>query len=465
VTLTADRSTRKLDPALLKLMFVLLTGALAVVFDTTIVSVALQTLVRQLRVPVATVQWVTTAYLLALGMVVPVTGWLMDRFGGKRVWIAALTVFFAGSMASSLAWDAPSLIAFRVVQGIGGGLMLPVLTTLIMRAAAGRNLGSVTAVVALPALLGPILGPVLGGLIVNELSWRWIFWINVPFCVAGLLLAWRLMPADRGDGSAGRLDAVGLLLVSPGIALVLVGLSRVSTAGGFGHASVYLPLAVGALLIAAFTVRALRMGEAALVDLRLFRVSSFTASTALLFLSGFVLYGAMLILPLYFQDVRGYGALGAGLLLVPQGVGVLASRSLAGLLTDRIGPRWVVFGGLVITALGTVPFALAGAGTREWILIVALAVRGVGLGAVTIPLMAGAYQGLNRAEIADASISTRASQQIGGSFGGGVLAVVLSGQLAHHAGARGYDVTFWWTIGFTVVAILLALRLPSRATS
>jgi EmrB/QacA subfamily drug resistance transporter len=463
VTLIAGQPSRRLDPALLKLAFVLLTGALAVVFDTTIVSVALRTLVTQLHVPVSTIQWVTTGYLLALGMVVPVTGWLVDRYGGKTVWIWALTIFFVGSVASSLAWDAPSLIVFRIVQGVGGGLMLPVMQTLIMRAAAGQPLGRVTAVIALPVLVGPVLGPVLGGLIINDLSWRWIFWVNVPICVAGLVLAWRLLPGDPGERTAGRLDIAGLALLSPGIALLLFGLSRVGVTGGFGHPSVYLPMVGGALLVGVFAVRALRMGGAALVDLRLFRAPAFAASTALLFLSGFVLYGAMLVMPLYFQDVRGHDALATGLLLAPQGLGVLASRSLAGLLTDRIGPRWVVFGGLLVTAAATVPFALAGAGTNVWILVVALVVRGVGLGGVTIPVISGAYEGLDRVQIPHASIITRAAQQVGGSFGGGVLAVILTGQLAGHGGVRAYDVTFWWTIGFTVAAVLLALRLPSRA--
>ncbi|HEY1486898.1 MAG TPA: MFS transporter, partial [Micromonosporaceae bacterium] len=172
---------QRLDPALIKLAVVLMTGVMAVVFDTTIVNVALDTLGRDLHASVATIQWVATAYLLALGIAVPVTGWLLERLGGKRLWMIALTVFLLGSIGSSLAWSASSLIAFRVVQGIGGGLMLPVMMTLIVQAAGGRSLGSVTALISFPVLLGPVLGPVLGGLIVNDLSWRWIFWVNVPF--------------------------------------------------------------------------------------------------------------------------------------------------------------------------------------------------------------------------------------------------------------------------------------------
>src|SRR3954464_13456122 len=168
----------KIDRTTLVIALVLVVGGLAVIFDTTIVSIALHTLAVQLNSSVAVIQWVSTGYLLALGATIPLVGWAQARIGGKRLWMIALVIFPIGSIAASLAWSAPSLIAFRVLQGIGGGLMLPVLQTLIMRAAGGRSLGRVTAVIALPVLLGPILGPVLGGLIVEHLSWRWIFWVN-----------------------------------------------------------------------------------------------------------------------------------------------------------------------------------------------------------------------------------------------------------------------------------------------
>ena len=457
-TVLPDRpADDRLDPAFLRLALVMMTGVLAVVFDTTIVSVALRSLATDLHAPIETIQWVTTGYLLALGIAIPVTGWLVDRFGGKHVWLVALAVFLLGSLAASVAQSAGELIAARVVQGVGGGLMLPVMQTVLMRAAGGRSLGRVTATIGLPVLLGPVFGPLLGGLIVEHLSWRWIFWVNVPFCVAGLVLAWWLMPADAGDRGH-RLDAVGLALLSPSIAALLYGLSRVGLVGGVADALVLLPLAAGLVLLVTFIVHALR-DRAPLLDLRLFTVSSFSTSTALMFLSGFVLYGALLLVPLYFQDVRGHDPLWTGLLLAPQGIGVLLSRGAAGSLTDRIGPRWVVTTGLALAAAGTLPFALAGAGTSEWVLAAALVVRGFGLGAVTLPVFATAYEGLDRAQIPDASIITRTSQQVGGSFGSAVLALILASQVA---GAAGYRTTFWWTLAFTAVALVLALRLPTR---
>lgn len=445
---------------------VLIVGGLAVVFDTTIVSVALLTLAAALDSSVATIQWVSTGYLLALGVTIPLVGWAQNSFGGKRVWMFALVVFLAGSIGASLAWSAPSLIAFRVVQGVGGGLMLPLMATLVMQAAAGKSLGRTMAVVSLPAVLGPILGPVLGGVILNWLDWRWLFYVNVPFCVVGFLLAWKLLPTDS-EPTRRPMDVVGFVLLSPGIVGVLYGLSNASRTGGFARPDVYAPMLIGVTLLLAFVIHVRGLGERALVDVRLFAHRAVASASALLFLSGAALYGAMLLLPLYFQDVRGVDALGAGLLLVPQGLGTFASRSLAGGLTDTFGARWVSLIGFVIVGAATIPFALATASTDEWILMSALVVRGFGLGAVTIPLMTAAYVGLDRPDVPHASIITRIAQQVGGSFGVALLAVILDGALA--AGTRSpalaFDRAFWWLIGFTGLAGALSLALPGRPGS
>ncbi len=192
----ASSADGTVDPKVIKTGLILVVGILAVVFDTTIVSVALHTLVTQLHSSVSTIQWVSTGYLLALGMTVPLSTWGLRRYGGKRLWMFALTVFLVGSIGSSLAWNAGSLIGWRVVQGAGGGLLLSALTTLIMQAAGGKSLGRTVTLIALPALLGPILGPLIGGVILTHLSWRFMFWVNVPFCLFGPG-AGREVPAPR----------------------------------------------------------------------------------------------------------------------------------------------------------------------------------------------------------------------------------------------------------------------------
>ncbi|MEU6146079.1 DHA2 family efflux MFS transporter permease subunit [Streptomyces sp. NPDC047081] len=448
------KTKERLDPAVLKLAGILVLGALAPLLDSTIVSIAIHTLGHDLGASTATVQWVSTAYLLALAMVVPVSGWAAERFGARRVWLGALTLFLAGSLLCALARDIESLIAFRVVQGVGGGLMLPVLQTLVIRAAGRERLGRLMGVVSIPAVVGPILGPVLGGLIVAHLSWHWIFYVNLPLCLLAIVLALRGVPRDEGTRAA-RLDLTGLALVSPGLAALIYGLAQVGDQGGFGHARVLVPMTVGAVLVAAFVVRALRVPQP-LVDLRLFRVRSFGVASALTFTGGLTLFGGMFLLPLYYQQVRHEGVIDAGLLLVPQGVGALLART-TGSLSDRVGPRPVAVTGLLLTALGTLPFA-AGA-DNGYLLAAALLVRGFGMSAANLALLVGAFRDLAPADVPHASSATRILQQLGGSFGTAVLAVLLqSGGGTDTAFAH----TFAWTTAFTVVAAGVGLCLPVR---
>ncbi|GAA0576626.1 MDR family MFS transporter [Paractinoplanes ferrugineus] len=442
----------------------MLVGGVAVILDSTIVSVALHELDAELGAPVSTIQWVSTGYLLALGVVIPVVGWLQSHLGAKRLWMLALTVFLLGSVLCSFAWDAPSLIAFRVVQGIGGGVMVPLMTTMIMQSAgSAADRTRLMSTVALPAAVGPILGPVIGGLILGAGSWRWLFLVNVPLCLAGLVLARRLLPADP-PGRRVSLDLVGLLLLSPALVALLWGLSNVHGNGGFSRTDVAAPLLTGALLLAAFVFRALRRRGDALVDLEVLRSRPTWAATTLLFLSGASLYGAMLLLPLYWQELRGMTALQAGLLLIPQGVGSLLSRPAAARLMDHVSARWVALLGFAGVGVATIPFALAGPDTAIWPLLVALFGRGLGLGLVMIPLMTVAFVGLAHDRVPHASIVTRIAQQVGGSMGVALLAVILATAGAGHTPAAAFDIAFWWTVGFTTVALLLAFVLPSRPT-
>ncbi|MFE2869718.1 MDR family MFS transporter [Embleya sp. NPDC059259] len=447
--------------------FTIVVGTLAVVFDTTIVSVALDDLAGQLDAPLSTIQWVSTGYLLAVFVTMPLAGWAQSRMGGKRLWIAALGVFLLGSILSASAGSVTALIAFRLLQGVGGGIMMPLMATLIMQAGKGRHIGRVMATVTLPTALGPILGPVLGGLILHLADWRWLFLVNIPFCVVGAWLAWRNLPDDRPapDGARAKLDVVGLLLLSPGVAAIIYGLSRVEGAG-FAGAEVLVPLLGGLALVGGFVAWASTRGSGALVDLRLLRHRALAAAAGLGFLAGITLYGAMLLLPLYFQQVRGEDALGAGLLLIPQGFGLLLARTLAGKYTDRFGPRPVACVGFAVVTAATAPFAFVTADTALVLLMAALFVRGAGMGAATIALAGAGYVGLEHREIPHASIITRVAQQIGGSVGTAALAVVLqhTGAGAHtpDALADGFGDAFWWSVAITALAVPLCLLLPTR---
>src|ERR1700760_805980 len=222
----AHRSSARLDRGIIVVSLVVVIGAFMAILDTTIVNVALASLSRELRSPLHTIQWVSTGYLVALSVVIPLTGWASERFGATRLWLAVVALFGLGSALCGLAWSAESLIFFRVLQGIGGGMILPVGMTVMTQAAGPHRIGRVMSVVGVPMLLGPILGPVIGGLIVDNASWRWIFYVNIPIAIVALALAARLLHADAGRADAGRLDWTGFFLLSPGLAGIVFGLSE-----------------------------------------------------------------------------------------------------------------------------------------------------------------------------------------------------------------------------------------------
>ncbi|KNA90751.1 MDR family MFS transporter [Gordonia sp. w5E2] len=461
MTATASPA-QTIDPATRRVAWAVIIGLIAPILDTTITTIALETLGRDLDVPVSTIQWVSTGYLLALAVAVPLAGWAATRFGSRVAWIAGLLIFLLGSVLCAMAWDAPSLIAFRVLQGLGAGLIMPLMMSILVSASRGVALGQVIALVSMPTALGPILGPVLGGVILNWLNWRWLFLINVPIVAVALYLARRIPDDDRtrgADDHHAHLDVVGLLLLAPGLALILLGLSNAHA--GFVSRSVMIPLIVGVITLGVFVVRSLVSARQGIVDIRILAHRAVAASSAGLFAFGIASFGAMFLLPLFFQQVFGDSVLRAALYLIPQGVGAFVTRGVAGKLTDRFGGRWVAACGFVIVAAATVPFAFADAGTSVIWLMIALLFRGLGLGLLLSPIMAAGFIGVPDSARQDTSMLTRITQQLGGSFGTAILAVVV---MSAASVAAGFSEAFWWSVVFALVGAVLALMLPSRPT-
>lgn len=453
----------KLSPQVRRVLVALVVGGISAILDSTMVTLAILTLAVDLDTTAATIQWVTTGFLLAMAAAIPVTGWLERRLGGKRAWMLALLVFFVGSVLCAAAWDDTSLIAFRALQGFGGGLMMPLMQTLAVRAAGGRPSSRLIAAVTLPIALGPILGPVIGGVILNWLSWRWLFLVNAPLIAVGLLLASRFLPHDRPDPTAARprLDWIGLALLAPGLTAILLGLSRLAEHGGLGHVGVLEPLMAGTVLLIAFCGWALRSRERQpIVDIRLLGTRSLGSASAVLFTAGAAMYAGMFLLPLYYQQLRSQSVLDAGLLMIPQGVGALVARFVVGKVVDRIGASLTTIASFLIAAVATVPFALAGPDTSLWWLGAVLTVRGLGIGAVLIPPMSVAYQDIEPTGIPHASMNTRIVQQVGASFGTAIVAVALQSHLDRGV-SDALQGAFWWAIGITIVALIPAITLPA----
>ena len=477
-----EQASEGLSREILVLAAVVILGTSMTVLDLTIVNVAIPTLGGDLHTSIATIQWVLTGYMLAFASVIPLSGWATERYGAKRVWLVSLLLFMLGSALAGAAWSVGALIGFRILQGLGAGMILPVGQTILAQAAGPQRMGRVMSLFGVPMLLVPVLGPVLGGSIVEQWSWRWIFFINLPVGVAAVLAAQRLLPEAKPQLGQ-RLDLRGLALLSPGIALFLYGLAEAGNQGGFGNARTIVSVVIGLALLALFVRHASTRGKSALIDLSLFRRRTFAAAAATNFLLPVALFVSLILLPLYYQLVRHESPMQVGLLLAPQAVGAALAMPLAGLLTDKIGARIVVSTGLVIALLGTLAFTQVGADTSYLYLAAALLVLGFGIGSTIMPSMAAAFQTVSREETPRATSALNAVQRIAGAIGTALLAIVLQraiaanvpdfrggiqglATLSQHAQARpvladAFGTTFWVAVALMAAALVPALLLPS----
>src|SRR5277367_379636 len=380
-TATADpgfhpEASDRIEPYVWKIAGVVILGMIMSILDTTIVNVALRTLGHDLHSSLAQIQWVITGYLLSLAAVIPITGWAARRFGAKRVYMTSLVLFTIGSALCAIATTTTELVLFRVLQGAGGGMIMPIAQLIMAQVAGPKRMGRVMGIVAMPAMLGPILGPVVGGTILEGLHWSWIFLVNVPIGVVAFILGWRVIP-HTDSGEAGRLDVVGLALLSTASTLVVYGLAQLGTPGRSLTADiVVLPIIGGLALIGAFCWHALRI-ERPLLDIRLYSNRIFAAASFTTFALGASLFGAMILVPLYYQEVRHESVIVTGLLVGPQGLGMLLVMPLVGRLTERFGGGRISIVGVLILCVGTVPLAFVGASTSIVQVSLVLLLRGV----------------------------------------------------------------------------------------
>ena len=417
----------RIDGAILKIAGVVVLAAIMSILDITVVSVGLPTFQHVFSTTYANVAWTMTGYTLALATVIPLTGWAADRFGTKRLFMLALLLFVLGSALCSTAGSIGTLITFRVLQGLGGGMLMPLGMTIMTHAAGPERVGRVMAILGVPMLLGPIGGPILGGWLIQSASWRWIFLINLPLGVVALIYAFLVLPSDRPSPSQ-SFDLVGMLLLSPGLALTLFGVSSIPQERTVAAARVLVPAAIGLLLILGFVAHALRARHP-LIDLRLFQNRQMTVAVITMALFAIAFFGAGLLFPSYFLQVRGEKTLPTGLLMIPQGLGAMFTMPLAGQLTDRIGPGKIVMSGLCLIVPAMAVFTQVTSGTPYWVLLLALFVMGLGMGATMMPTFTAALQTLTHASVARGSTLMNILQQVAASIGTATFSVVLTNQI------------------------------------
>ncbi|HEU5159138.1 MAG TPA: DHA2 family efflux MFS transporter permease subunit [Streptosporangiaceae bacterium] len=473
------------DRRLFALGVVVVLGTLLTSLSTTIINVATRTLGSEFGAPLTTIQWVLTGYLLAFASTIPVAGWASERFGARRVWIAALLLFTVGSALCGLSWSAGALIAFQVLRGIGAGLILPVGQGILAQAAGPRRMGRVIGMIAVPLLMGSLIGPVIGGLIISTAGWRWIFLLNLPLGLLAVLTARRLMPKSAPQ-PGNRLDLRGLLLLCVGVAVFIYGTSEAGLRGGLGSPHAVIGLAAGTVLIALYVVHARGRRHRALIDVMLFRERAFMASASTNLMLSVTRFGVLILMPLYWQILRGQSPLTTGVLLIPQTLGAAAAMPLGGWVVDRAGPRVVVPSGILIGMLGALAYSQLGADTPVMVCSGALFLIGLGLGVAVVPATVTAYVTLPNPAIPRATCAINTIQQLGASIGTALLAVVLQrsitaeapelgpsalGALPSHARdalvpalERAFGQAFWVAAALIAVTLIPAMLLPRRSS-
>lgn len=432
-----------IDAAVLKVAGVVVLGAIMSILDITVVNVALPHFQTDLAtgpepLQYSTVAWTVTAYTLALATVIPLTGWAADRFGTKRLYLMAVAFFVTGSVLCALAPSIGMLIGARVLQGLGGGMLMPLGMTIMTRAAGPKRIGRLMAILGIPMLLGPIGGPILGGWLIDNAhwlgrpSWNWIFLINLPIGVIAFTYAWFVLPKDSTQPSE-SLDVVGLVLMSPGLALFLYGISSIPRAGTVTEPTVYVPALAGLVLIIAFARWSMRP-QHPLLDLRLLANRQFSVAALTMFLFAAAFFGGLLLMPTYFQQVRGESTTMAGVLMIPQGLGALITMPIAGTLVDKYPVGRIVPVGIALITGGMFALTQLSAETSYWgFIIPTLFVMGLGMGATMMPLMTSSLKALTAPQVARGSTLLNITQQVASSFGVAIASVVLTRGLEQRA--------------------------------
>ncbi|MBO0453304.1 MULTISPECIES: MDR family MFS transporter [Enterococcus] len=446
----------KLSKKVLASAWAIALGAIAPMLDSTMVNIAIDQLTKNFHTTLGTIQWAITGYVLALAIAVPLAGWMMNHFDGKKIFIGAVILFGVTSVLAGISWNVVSFIVFRLLQGFTAGIITPLMSTLLVKTAGPENIGQVMAIVSTPMIFGPILGPVLGGFIVQAASWRWIFFINVFIVLIAVPLMIQLLPTFAPFNRESKLDLFGILDLSIMSAALIYGITKAADHATFKNGETVIWTGIGAAFLLAYIFYDRYKNHATVLPLTIFSHRSFRASSIGLFFANIAIMGPMIILPLFFQNFRHFSAMEAAIALIPQGLGMLVTRPLIGQLIDRIGAKYVVIVSLLISLLGTIPLVFVTDKTSMIWISVILFVRGTSFGGINLPLTSDAYTGLADEELPDAGVGINIIENLGASFGSAMIATVVATVLQNDQPTIAHELSAYHT-GFLVSVIVLVL--------
>ncbi|WP_341280673.1 MDR family MFS transporter [Paenibacillus sp. FSL H8-0537] len=448
-------------------LLAIIIGMMMVILDSTVVNVAVPNLQEYFNSSLKTIQWTITGYTLALSAVIPLAGWMTDKFGAKRIFLITIALFTLGSILCALAQTPEQLVLFRIIQGVGGGMVSPIGMAMIFKMAPPNKRGAVMGMLGIPMLLAPAIGPILSGWLIGFASWHWIFLINLPIGIAALIVGNKFLP-NLERQKAPALDILGMILAPIAFAMLAFGVSEGGT--DWGSTRTLTGLIVGGSALILFIIVEL-LQKQPLLELRVFRSSDFTRSIILSWISQIALFGSMLMIPLYLQNVRGFSALESGLTTLPMAICSMIFMPISGKLFDKLGARPLALTGLSIITIALFSLSQIGTDTPIGLVMIPIGMMGAGMGLSMMPLNTHVLNSAPRRLVSRVTPLTSASQQVVTSFAIAGLTGYFSSQITVHMSETGassnmldnmslaFGDTFFLSAGIAVAGVLLSIIL------
>lgn len=431
-------------------------GAIAPMLDSTMINIAIDNLTQYFDVSLNMIQWGVTGYILAMAIAVPFSGWLMDHFNSKTVYISSVALFGVISVLTGLSESISLFILFRVLQGFSAGIISTLMSTLLVKTAGHDKLGRVMAIVSIPMILGPILGPVIGGFIIHFSSWKWIFYINIFITVLIVPLMIKKLPSFMPFNKEKKLDWFGISNLSLISFTMIYGITKATENTTFINKETIISLVVGVLFIIIYLIYNRMKNYQTVLPTNLFKYRNFAMSSSGLFLANIAIMGPMIILPLFFQQFKNFNTIEAATALMPQGIGMLIARPMIGKLTDQYGAKKVILISLIVSLLASIPLVFVTSQTTILTMSIILFMRGVSVGGILLPLTTNTYVGLKDSQLPQAGITINIVENIGASFGSAIIATVVA-TMTRSTFVSLNNAVLAYQIGFLVPVIILVL--------